>query len=56
MKSLKKNSSRKNRIEHQEQIWLISPVVHVPPGKTMNSIRDYNRKREKNVNQFMKEY
>jgi len=56
MKSIKKISSRKNRIETQEKIWLITPRVHVPPGKTIKSIRDYNRKHEKNVKRFMKEY
>jgi hypothetical protein len=56
MKSSKKIDSRKSRIERLEKIWLITPRALVPPGKAMKSIRDYNRKREKNVKPFMKEY
>lgn len=56
MKSLKKRHSRKNRIENLKKIWLITPRVHIPPGKDMKNNRDYNRKNEKNVTRFMKEY
>jgi len=56
---MKKNysrKSRKKRLENQENIWLLRPSIKVPKGQTMKSIRDYNRKREKDIQRYINEH
>jgi hypothetical protein len=52
----KSRQSRKQRLEKQEGIWLISSRIVIPKGFTMKSPRDYSRKREKNIRKFLNEY
>jgi len=48
--------SRKQRLEQQEGIFLIPSGIIIPKGFTMKSPRDYNRKRAKNIKNFLNEY
>jgi len=56
MKKKHSRKSRKQRLENQEKIWLLRPAIKIPKGQNMKSIRDYNRKREKDIKRFINEH
>ena len=48
-------SNRYTRKKKPGKPWLPRVKTLIPPGKVMNSKKDYNRKREKNVERFLRE-
>ena len=49
------DSNRYTRKKKKKKPWLPRVKTLLPPGKEMKSKKDYDRKKEKNVNRFLEE-
>ena len=47
---------RRSHKNKKKKPWLPRPRVLIPPNKVMKNEKAYNRKKEKRVDRFLKEY